>query len=101
VTLRVGHNHFAVVSAGQNARAIARNGEDAALMHCDAALRAIRRNEQQRLLAKRERRGLPEKVRRDDRRARRDEPGTIDDGGDLGLGVGHFAPMSSLPEGEG
>ena len=70
--LRVGHNHLAVVAAGQNARAVARNGEDAALMHCDALLGAIGRDEQQRLLAERERRGLPEKMRRDDRRARRD-----------------------------
>ena len=51
-------------------------------MDRDALLRAVRRDEQQRFLAERERGPAAEKMHGNDRRARRDGLDAIDDGGD-------------------
>ena len=65
-------------------------------MDGDGARLARTRQEQKRLLAEHEDRGLTEKMRRHDRRVRLERARALDDGGNLGAGVGHAhaAPAS-------
>ncbi len=67
-------------------------------MHRDALLGAIRRDEQQRLLAEREHRLLAEEMHRNDRRARRNGLHAIGDGRN-GFACRTCGSSASLPEG--
>ena len=80
---RVGREHLAVVAAGDDALAVRRRGEDAAAVHRDALLVALARDQQQRLLAEHEGRGVAEEMHADHRRAGRDRPRALDDGGGI------------------
>ena len=66
----VGRHHLAVVAAGHDAAGVRGRAQDGAAVHRRRAHVARFRNEQQCLLAQHEHRGLAEKMRGHDRRAR-------------------------------
>ncbi len=63
-------------------------------MRRHALLGAVRRHEQQHLLAEHEHRAAANEMHRDDRPARRDGLGAIDDGRDGAAGVSHGSASS-------
>ena len=92
--LRVGRHDLAVVAAGEDARAVAR---PTAGCRRRARRRAAPSPRARRTAAPprraRTRRVSPRKCTADDRRARRDGPHAIGDGGDVGAGVGHVCSL--------
>src|SRR5688572_4349122 len=89
LAVRINGDDLAVIAAGEDARGVACHTENTARMHGHALLRAVRRDEQQSLLAKHEHGTLAEKTRGDHRPAHRDRLGAINDGGDWAACVGH------------
>ena len=76
----IGRHHLAVVAAGDDARAVGRRRQDAAGVHGTRRCVAVRRDQQQRLLAEHEDRRAAEEMRGDHRRARRDGARALDEG---------------------
>src|ERR1019366_8530504 len=84
----IGGDQLAVVAAGNDAGAVGYAGEDATLMHEDAMLAMLGR-EQQGLLAQHEHRRIPEKMHADDGAAGSDLADAVGEGGGGGSDVGH------------
>ena len=96
LSLRVGRHHLAIVAAGHDAACVGGGGEDGAAVDRDAACVARTGYEEERLLAEHENCGLPEEMRGHHGGLCVERPHALDDGRDVGAGIGHAcAPLSS------
>src|SRR5262249_35311157 len=80
---------LAIIPGSENPLALDSRGEDAAGMSQHSPRLAIAWNDEKVLFAQHEKGGGIEKMRRDNRRAGVDRPGTRDDGGSIVAAVGH------------